>query len=146
STCLHYITPVRLFVRPGHLPGEIGYRWTKRELGAVGVLKPELVVTDNPGAVQHAAEHPRVRSEGSVNVDDRRGAVGLYIGDDQRRTSVGVPGRVAPGAEEGPIRFGNGRRVCDPIADALLAKNPPGLRLGHRRGRPAHSPPAGAPP
>src|SRR5438445_7981432 len=75
SECLLELRPVGLAAGLCHLPDEIGDRRPKRELGAVGVLKPELVVTDNPGTVQYAARHPRVRTEGSVNVYDRRGAV-----------------------------------------------------------------------
>src|SRR5438132_5869246 len=49
SECLLELRPVGLAAGLCHLPDEIGDRRPKRELGAVGVLKPELVVTDNPG-------------------------------------------------------------------------------------------------
>src|SRR6266446_5848594 len=75
SECLLELGPVGLAAGLGHLPDEIGDRRSKCELGTVGVLKPELVVMDDPGAVKHAAGHPRARSEGSVDVNDRRGAI-----------------------------------------------------------------------
>src|SRR5437773_1571791 len=59
-------------VRLGHLTDEIGDRRAKRELRAVGILKPQLVVADDPSAVQDATGLPRARSERSVDIDDRR--------------------------------------------------------------------------
>ena len=113
-----------------HSSDQIGDPGTKGELRAIGILEPELAVTNDPGAMQCSAGYPCARSERPVGIDDRRGAVRVDIVDDQRSTGIGVPGRIAPRPEKAAIGLRNGRWIGDPVADALLAKYSARLRFG----------------
>src|SRR4029077_1759228 len=91
---------VALALWRGHIADEIGECRAKGELGTVGILELELIVANNPGTVQNAARAMCVRTQGPVDVDDRRGAVRFHIIDDQGGTGIGVPGGIGPSTKK----------------------------------------------
>ena len=52
---------IALPLRRRQVPVEIGVERAKGELAAIGILKQELAVADDPGTVQDAARLPRAR-------------------------------------------------------------------------------------
>jgi len=83
--------------------------------------------------MENSTRSARARSQRPVDVNDRDGAIGIDIVDDQRRTGIGVPCRVAPDSEKPPKPLGNSRRIREPIADILFAKHPAAFQPAGRR-------------
>lgn len=123
---------VGLAVRSRHSSDQIGDSLAEGELRAIGILKSKLAVPDDPGTVQRPASDPSGRSKRPKGINDRRGAIWVDVVNDQRRASVGIPGRIAPSTEETPVGLRDRRGVGDPVDNVLITKDAIRLRLAGR--------------
>src|ERR1051326_8915720 len=119
---------VGLALRRRETAVEIDVERPERELGAIGILEAQLAVANDPGAVQNAAGTAIVRTDRTVDIDDRRGAVGLHRLDDQRGAELRRPGGIAPDPDKRAVALRNGAAFGETNRDRLGGKHALGRR------------------
>src|ERR1051326_1839462 len=119
---------VDLALRRRETAVKIGVERPERELGPIGILKAQLAVANDPGAVQNAAGPAIVRTDRAIDIDDRRGAVGLHRLADPRGAELRRPGGIAPDPDKRAVALGNGAAFGEPHRDRLVAKHALGRR------------------